>query len=145
MLSSNIKDMLEEKLKEISAIYQKFEKQLEKLTSDINESNKTNLSMAAELKKMSDEMKNRPAPISMSISQKPSNIESNKHQSNAVENPESIPTAFEEYKRTSYQLKQPLIFEPFLNRSHIPGKLRFMAKNTSIWVQKEPKANSNYT
>ena len=75
MLSSNIKDMPEEKPKEISAIHQKLEKLLEKLTSDINEFNKTNFSMAAELKKMSDEMKNRPAPISTSISQKPSNIE----------------------------------------------------------------------
>ena len=64
--------MPEEKPKEISAIHQKFEKLLEKLTSDINEFNKTNFSMAAELKKMSDEMKNSPAPISTSISQKPS-------------------------------------------------------------------------
>ena len=55
--------------------------------------------MAAELKKMSDEMKNRTAPISTSISQKPSDIESIKHQSNAVENLESMPTAFEEYKK----------------------------------------------
>ena len=38
--------------------------------------------------------------ISTSITQKPSNIESIKqHQSNAVENLESIPTAFEEYKK----------------------------------------------
>ena len=68
--------MLESKPKEISTIHQKFEKQLEKLTSDTNESNKTNQSMAAELKKMSEEIKNRPALISTSIMQKPSNIES---------------------------------------------------------------------
>ena len=37
--------------------------------------------------------------ISTSITKKPSNIESIKHQSNAVENLESIPTAFEEYKK----------------------------------------------
>ena len=100
LLSSSIKDLLENKPKEISTIHQKFEEQLEKLTSDIiNEFNQTNQSMAAELKKMSEVMKNRPAPISTSITQKPSNIESIKHQSNAVENLESIPTAFEEYKK----------------------------------------------
>ena len=36
-----------------------------------------------------------------------------------------------------------MIFEPFLNRSHIPktapGKLHFMVRNTSIWVKKNPK------
>ena len=91
--------MLENKPKEISTIHQKFKGQLEKLTSDINESNKTNQSMVAELKKMSEEIKNLPAPISTSITQKPSNIESIKHQSNTVENLESIPTTFEEYKK----------------------------------------------
>ena len=84
LLSSNIKDMLEKKPKLISTIHQKFEEQLEKLTFDMNESNKTNESMAAELKKMSEEMKNPPAPISTSITERPSNIESIKHQSNAV-------------------------------------------------------------